>query len=576
MQQTAFHAYYTARALENLSDEDRLVSVYASSDIKIYPFQIAAAAFALRSPYRKGVILCDEAGMGKSHEAMLVITQKWLEGCDRILLVTPNADLLRQWAELIDLHYTVPYVVLTNRDEWQANISEDNPNAFVQNAVIVSTYDFVADNESSAKEVDWDLTVFEEANALSSVYHGDNKLARALKRIAGDSFKLLLTGTPIEKNIMDLYGLIWFIDETVLPKEQDFLSRYLRKPENYPELAERVSGYCFRTLRSQAKNYAKVTGRKLITYEYKQSEKERQLYDLLYDYINKPSKIAFPEMDKYDLALRLLSLQSSSTAAILQTVKGIIKRLETLPGALEELNEWRQIQRAAEGIPLDSKAKALLNALKIGFNIIKKSGANKKAIIFTESVETQKMLTALLSDKYKTFVYNGSADYNAIREFKAEGDILISTDNGAIVSPQNYNDLVLTDENFLFSKETGIHGFRADKMGAPPKDTVNIEAGRVNEEGNSYLYLASDKATACSEVQPICDDLISVAEFKLTQNIKLVDLRNMPTYLQKFTDKDNEDKLIDMIFCSFLISLFSTPVGRCDGKSDFDTQRTAE
>lgn len=431
MQQTAFHAYYTARALENLSDEDRLVSVYASSDIKIYPFQVAAAAFALRSPYRKGVILCDEAGMGKSHEAMLVITQRWLEGANRILLLTPNADLLRQWTELIDLHYTVPYVVLTNRDEWQANISEDNPNAFVQNAVIVSTYDFVADNESSAKEVDWDLTVFEEANALSSVYHGDNKLARALKRIAGDSFKLLLTGTPIEKNIMDLYGLIWFIDETVLPKEQDFLSRYLRKPENYPELAERVSGYCFRTLRSQAKNYAKVTGRKLITYEYKQSEKERQLYDLLYDYINKPSKIAFPEMDKYDLALRLLSLQSSSTAAILQTVKGIIKRLETLPGALEELNEWRQIQRAAEGIPLDSKAKALLNALKIGFNIIKKSGANKKAIIFTESVETQKMLTALLSDKYKTFVYNGSADYNAIREFKAEGDILISTDNGA-------------------------------------------------------------------------------------------------------------------------------------------------
>lgn len=199
MQQTSFHAYYTARKLENLCDEDLLSSAFASSDIRIYPFQVAAAAFALRSPYRKSAILCDEAGMGKSHEAMLVITQKWLEGCDRILLVTSNADLLRQWTELIDLHYTVPYVVLTNRDEWQANISEDNSNAFVQNAVIVSTYDFVADNESSAKEVDWDPTVFEEANALSSVYHDDNKSARALKRIAGDSFKLLLTGTPIEK-----------------------------------------------------------------------------------------------------------------------------------------------------------------------------------------------------------------------------------------------------------------------------------------------------------------------------------------------------------------------------------------
>lgn len=431
MQQTAFHAYYTARELENLRDEDLLSSAFASSDIKIYPFQIAAAAFALRSPYQKGAVLCDEAGLGKSHEAMLVITQKWLEGYNRILLVTPNADLLRQWTELIDLHYTVPYIVLTNREEWQANISGDNPNAFVQNAVIVSTYDFAADNESAAKEVNWDLTVFEEANALSSVYHEDNKQARSLKRIAGDSFKLLLTGTPIEKNIMDLYGLIWFIDETVLPKEQDFLSRYLRKPENYPELAERVSRYCFRTLRSQAKGCAKVTGRNLITYEYEPSQKERQLYDLLYDYINKPNKIAFPEMDKYDLALRLLSLQSSSTAAVLQTVKGIVKRLETQSDAYEELEEWRKIQTSAESISSDSKAKALLTALKNGFTLMKKSGAKRKAVIFTESMETQKMLSALLCDKYKTFVYNGSADYGAIRAFKSEGEILISTDSGA-------------------------------------------------------------------------------------------------------------------------------------------------
>lgn len=431
MQQTPFHAYYTARELENLYDEDLLSSAFASSDIKIYPFQIAASAFALRSPYQKGAILCDEAGMGKSHEAMLVITQKWLEGYNRILLVTPNADLLRQWTEIIDRFYTVPYVVLTDREEWKANASDDDPNAFVQNAIVVSTYDFVADNESAAKEVKWDLTVFEEANALSSVYREDNKQARTLKRIAGDSFKLLLTGTPIEKNIMDLYGLIWFIDETVLPDERDFLSRYLRKPENYPELAERVSRYCFRTLRSQAKGYAKVTERILITHEYEQSPKERELYDLLYDYINKPNKIAFPEMDKYDLALRLLSLQSSSTAAILQTVKGGIKRLELLPDAAEELDEWRRIRTAAESVSGDSKAKALLTALKSGFALMKKSGARKKAVIFTESVETQKMLNAILSDKYKTYVYNGSTDYNVIRDFKAEGEILISTDNGA-------------------------------------------------------------------------------------------------------------------------------------------------
>lgn len=431
MKQTPFHAYYTARILDSLSGEDGFVPAFASSDIKIYPFQIAAANFALRSPYQKGVILCDEAGMGKSHEAMLVITQKWVESHSRILLVTPNADLLMQWTEMIDRYYTIPYIVLTNREDWNANISDDYTNAFLQDAIVISTYDFVTDNESAAKDVHWDLTIFEEANALSSVYREDSKQAKALKRISDDSFKLLITGTPIEKNIMDLYGLIWFVDETVLPDEQEFLSRYLRKPGNYIELAERVSKYCFRTLRSQAKDYAKVPNRILITNEYTASPKERELYDLLYAYINKPNKIAFPEMDQYDLALRLLSLQSSSTAAILQTIKGIVRRLETMPDAQDELSEWQRMLAVVESITKDTKAKQLLIALKNGFALMKKSGARKKVVIFTESVETQKMLSALLSPKYKTCIYNGSTDYSTIQKFKTDGEILLSTDNGA-------------------------------------------------------------------------------------------------------------------------------------------------
>ena len=89
MPQTPFQIYYMARMLENLPDEDRFVPVFASSDIKVYPFQVAAASFALRSPYQTGVILCDEAGMGKSHEAIklcrILLLQSAMRHCLRLL-----------------------------------------------------------------------------------------------------------------------------------------------------------------------------------------------------------------------------------------------------------------------------------------------------------------------------------------------------------------------------------------------------------------------------------------------------------------------------------------------------------
>lgn len=431
MLQTPFHAYYMARLLENLPTEDALVPVFVSSDIQIYPFQVAAASFAMRSPYQKGVILCDEAGMGKTHEAMLVVVQKWLEGTNHILIAVPNADLLMQWIDTLDRCYTIPYAVLTNREEWDRNITDESPNAFEQDIVILTTYDFLVDQQEAAKDIKWNLTVFEEASALSSVSNEDSKQAKILKEIAQDSFKILLTGTPIEKNIMDLYGLMYFIDETVLPDAETYMKRYLRRPENYPELAEWVSKYCFRTLRTQAKQYAKIPERILVTLEYAPSPREQKLYNLLYAYVNKDHKIAFPEMNSYDLALRLLGLQSSSTAAILQTIKGIIKRLERLPDAEDELNELREMEALAESIETDEKSKLLLKWLTKVLPILRKLGADKKAVIFTESVETQKYLYSLLKEKYKTQVYNGSADYSAIKEFKEHGEILLSTDNGA-------------------------------------------------------------------------------------------------------------------------------------------------
>lgn len=426
--QMSFQAYYTARILENLTDKDKFIPVYASSNIEFYPFQIGAANFALYSPYKKGVVLCDESGMGKSHEAMIIIVQKWYEG-QKILVATPNAELLQQWAEMIEKYYSVPYITIT--DIKQKLNSDEITDIFLQDSIVLTTYDIAVQYKKYIKEIKWDLMVFEEATALSSVYREDNKQAKILKEIANDSFKLLLTGTPIEKNIMDLYGLIYFIDDEILPDEHTFLKRYLRRPENYMELSKSISCYCYRTLRYQAKQYAKITNREFITLEYCLSKKEQKLYDELYNYCNKEKKLAFPDMSSYDLTLKLLDIQGSSTKAIQNTLDGIIKRLETIQNCENEIKELKEIKKLTFEIKVDNKTKELIEAIKSGFQILKKVGANKKAIIFTSSIITQKYLFDCLKDKYKTVIYNGSSNYSVIKEFKEKAEILISTDHGA-------------------------------------------------------------------------------------------------------------------------------------------------
>ena len=425
MLQTPFHAYYTAMKLNMLQDENTLLPVFAEGKIDVYPYQVAAALFAVRNPYQKGVILCDEAGMGKSHEAMLIISQSWYEGKNNILIAIPNPDLLIQWAEMISEKYSIPFCIASEN------------NSFVYDGIVLTTYEYLTQNIDNADKIKWDIIIFEEANSLSSVYQDENtfirgsgsKQAKLLKEFSKNTFKILLTGTPIEKNIMDLYGLIFFIDDELLPDADTYMKTYLRRPENYPELAAKVSKYCFRTLRSQAKQYAKIPERLHITLEYEASEKEKELYKLLFAYIEKPHKIAFPQMEQYDLALMLLGLLSSSTAAIKMSLKNIIKRLYIS----EEKQEFEKMLAIAESITEDSKSRLLLAALEKLFPLLKRLGAKQKAVIFTESLETQKYLYGVLKDKYKTLVYNGQSNvnYNVIKQFKEEAQILISTDNGA-------------------------------------------------------------------------------------------------------------------------------------------------
>lgn len=439
---TPFHAYYKAKTLSRYAyGHEKLIAAFASANIEIFPYQVAAALFALRSPYMKGVILCDDGSLGKTYEALLVITQMWYAGRQKILLVIPT-PLMRQWQSVIENSFAVPYFVIDSNDNLQAHAAENPGNPFIQPGLVLTTYDFAAEQAEYISHVNWDAVVFEEAHHLRRIYTGENQKHEAIKAAVSSAFKVLLTATPIQTSIMDLYGLIGFIDERLFPDPDEFYGRYFRKPENYPDLAANVRQYSFRTFRHEVENYVKIPKRIPLTIEYIPTKPEKQLTKLLESYLKKPVKFAFPQMEPYDLNLMFWRSFSSSAQALSETLQGVIKRLgrqaktDNTPELLTELAEIKAMQDLAHEITDTAKAQSLLQILRRMFAELNKLGANRKVLIFTENRATQKFLYELLNQgtyKNKVLVYNGSRsrNYNIIEDFAKEAQILITTDIAA-------------------------------------------------------------------------------------------------------------------------------------------------
>lgn len=111
--------------------------------------------------------------------------------------------------------------------------------------------------------------------------------------------------------------------------------------------------------------------------------------------------------------------------------------------------------------------------------------------------------------------------------------------------------------------ENGLCGLPANEMGAPPKGCAS--PGRANPRGISYLYLADSPVTACAEVRPILSDLISVGEFQLAPNLRLVDLRNLhSTFSVNTLDGSESEDAKLLVFLETLCNSFSEPVSRDD------------
>jgi SNF2 family DNA or RNA helicase len=245
---TPYHAKYFAHDLTRRATNgmDRLSMSLFDAAVDLNPHQIEAALFALQSPLSKGVILADEVGLGKTIEAGIVLCQFWAERKRRLLVICP-ASLRRQWAQELTDKFNVPTRVLDAKAWREAKREGRAP--LSEKAVLIMSVNYANAMREELKAVAWDLVVIDEAHKLRNAYRPSNKVGQGVRWATEDCRKLLLTATPLQNSLLELYGLSTLIDEHLFGDLNSFRAQFASAGSSLAELRQRLSGLdsAFRT-----------------------------------------------------------------------------------------------------------------------------------------------------------------------------------------------------------------------------------------------------------------------------------------------------------------------------------------
>jgi ERCC4-related helicase len=447
MNLTSYHAKYFAHELtrkRSADDLDKLTASLQDARVDMNPHQVEAALFAFKSPLSNGALLADEVGLGKTIEAGIILSQKWAERKRRLLIIAP-ANLRKQWNQELQDKFYLPSVILESKSFNQLK-KKKVKNPFENDSIVICSYQFAHTKKKFVQEVLWDLVIIDEAHRLRNVYKPENKIANAIKKSLERSKKVLLTATPLQNSLMELYGLVSVIDPFTFGDIGSYRAQFsrLNTQDAFDQLKARLAPVCIRTLRRQVLEYIRYTNRIAMVEEFYPFPEEEELYNEVSDYLKSDHLYALPTSIRPLIMLIMRKLLASSTFAIQGTLEKLVKRLNAILASqpalvadsfdftdnFESQDEYQDEMGAdnedeqpeeefspfelkliqaerdslqsminlAKSINDNSKGLKLLTALEKGFEKLEELGANKKAIIFTESRRTQQYLTRILEE----------------------------------------------------------------------------------------------------------------------------------------------------------------------------------
>lgn len=453
--QAKYYAYELSKKA-NAESSEKFGTTLMDAQVELNPHQVEAALFAFKSPYSKGAILADEVGLGKTIEAGILLSQQWAENKRRILIICPSS-LRKQWVnELADKFYLKADVL--EGKSFNTSYNSDNKNPFDDGKSIkICSYQFAGKQAELIQLTSWDLVVLDEAHYLRNVHKNADSIAARIKNAIKDYKKVLLTATPLQNKLDELFGLVSFIDTGVFGDIKSFRKQYVNGNSTIKELKDILKPIIHRTLRQDVKEFVPYRERIPITQQFTPTEAERQLYNNVLEYLRSETIYALPKSQRHLMESVMFKLLGSSSFAIGKTLEALIKRLNTLLNnskvVEDEIISWfeqeyenfdddsEQFEPDAEeddlaeitakdkenieaeiatlteylvlanSIEHNEKGEKLIVALETGFDKLQELGANKKALIFTESTRTQHYLFERLSaEKYegKILLFNGN------------------------------------------------------------------------------------------------------------------------------------------------------------------------
>jgi len=395
---------------------EELLCVPLLRNVDHYWYQIETAKSVLKH-FRGRALLADEVGLGKTIEAGIILKEYMLRGLVKRALILTPASLVSQWQDEMqskfDLAFTTPDAPLYRQD----------PERFWRETpLILASLPLarMARNFEALAAQELDLVVVDEAHYLRNRRTLNWKLINALQK----KFILLLSATPVQNNLVELYNLITVLKPGLLKTEAQFKGEYVkrgnpRQPINSDKLRELLREVMIRNTRGLVD--VKLPKRYATTIVVPPSEAESLLYEKLSRFVREHYHRASP-LQTWTLGALQEEAGSSPFA-----VRGTVERLlESRPWNPEIEKQLREIWALARDIKVIEKGRRLLELLR---------GSHAKTIVFTKYLHTLEYLCGSLDEAgIPHAVYRGDLSLaekdRAIARFRDEVNVLLATESG--------------------------------------------------------------------------------------------------------------------------------------------------